>query len=171
MGRSISSPVKFKREAPPQMSSAPRSVPKTDAGGGKLALERSEKSAPSCTVSAAEHARRKLRAGGWSAAEMLRPIAASAKCDRNAVRIAASAKCGRNAVTDCCQREVRQKCSQNCCQRTSAAEMPSELQPARSAAEMSSLWNLILRSKPSRIPLHPPSCREVLWAALPRAGI
>ena len=36
------------------MSSALRSVPETDAGGGKLALERSEKSAPSGTVQVAQ---------------------------------------------------------------------------------------------------------------------
>ena len=48
MCRSISSPVKFKREAPPQMSSAP--------------------------------AGRKLRAGGWSVAEMLRSILPARKC-------------------------------------------------------------------------------------------
>ena len=33
-----------------QVSSAPAERPSADAGGGKLALERSEKSAPSCTA-------------------------------------------------------------------------------------------------------------------------
>ena len=113
MGRGISSPVKFKREAPPQMSSALRSVPKTDAGGGKLALERSEKSAPSCTVSAAEQkGERKMRAGGWSAAEMLRPLLPA----RSAAEMQSELLPAR-----------------------SAAEMQSELLPARSAAEMPSL--------------------------------
>ena len=54
MGRSISPTMAFEWEDPPQMSSAKRSVPKTYAGGGKLALEQSEKSAPSCTALAAQ---------------------------------------------------------------------------------------------------------------------
>ena len=67
-------------------------------------LSVSEESASSCTVSAAEQkAGRKLRAGGWSVAEMLRPLLPARKCGRNAVRNAASA-------------QVRQKCHQNCCQ-------------------------------------------------------
>ena len=71
----------FEWEDPPQMSSAKRSVPKTDAGGGKLALERSEKSAPSGTVSDAEHAGRKMLWEGRRKqvqAEMLRN-----KCQRD----------------------------------------------------------------------------------------
>ena len=104
-----SRPVKLKREAPQQMSSAPRSVPGADAGGGKLAPERQRRERPiydflglHCTGRAAQ-AGRKLRAGGWSVAEMLRPILPARKC-------------GRNAITNCCQREVWQKCRHDCCQ-------------------------------------------------------
>ncbi len=92
MFRNISSPVKFKREDPPQMSSAP--------------------------------AGRKLRAGGWSVAEMFRNIAASAKCGRNAIMIAASAECGRNAIMIA----ASAKCGRNVIRLLPARSEPPPLQ-------------------------------------------